>query len=83
MYNEQRGCLSIIGSMTQAMRAQRLLAAALIPTEVVKADTGSGGRGCTYALSFSCTQKENVRRILSGKGIRIKELTEARDYGLS
>jgi hypothetical protein len=69
--------------MTQAMRAQRLLAAAHVPADVIKADTGSGGRGCTYALSFSCTQKENVRMLLSSKGIRVKALTEARDDGLS
>ncbi len=83
MYNEQKGCLCIIGSMTQTMRAQRLLSAAAIPADAVKADTGRGGRGCTYALSFSCTQKENVRRILANGGVRVREITEASGYGLS
>lgn len=83
MYNQRKGCLCIIGSMTQTMRAQRLLAAAAIPCDTIKTDTGRGGRGCTYALSFSCTQSENVRRILEGGGIRIREITEAQAYGLS
>ena len=83
MYYNPGGCLCIIGSMTQTMRAQKLLASVAIVADAVKADTGKGGRGCTYALSFSCTQKENVRRILTGGGIRIREITEAREYGLS
>lgn len=82
MYDKPTGCLCIIGSMTQTLRAQRMLASAAIPTDAVKADTGRGGRGCTYALSFSCTQRENVRRILTGGGVRIREITEAREYGL-
>ena len=83
MYNQRKGCLCIIGSMTQAIRAQRLLAASAISADTVKTATGRGGRGCTYALSFSCTQSENVRRILQNGGVRIKEITEAQAYDLS
>ena len=82
MYNERKGCICILGSVTQAMRAQRLLASAAIPADTIKV-TGNGTRGCTYALSFSCAQNENVRRILEGGGIRPKEITEASRYDLS
>ena len=81
MYNQQRGCLAIIGSMTQALRAQRLLAGVAIPSDTVKAN-GNDGRGCTYALSLSCTQVENARRILMKGGVRVREFVEA-DNGLS
>ena len=83
MYTERKGCLAIIGSMTQAMRAQRLLHAAAIPSDTVKVDTGSGGRGCTYALSFSCTQRENVRYTLQKGNVRVREITEASSDDLS
>ena len=83
MYNQRKGCLCIIGSMTQTMRAQRLLAAAAIPCDTVKTSTGRNGRGCTYALSFSCTQSENVRHVLQKSKVRFGEITEAQAYDLS
>ena len=71
MHKDQEGCMCIIGSMTEALRAGRLLSKEAILVNTVKADTGK--RGCAYALSFSCTQKNNVQRILEKNGVRIKE----------
>ena len=68
------GCSAVIGSVTQAMSAQRALADAAIPTTVIKFESsGRGSRGCVYALSFSCSQGNNVRTVLSHKGIRVKQ----------
>ena len=78
MYYAQTGCFSVLGSMTQALRAQKLLAAAAIPTDVVKADTESTGRGCAYALSYACAQQDNVRRLLEKSGIRVRSQTGGR-----
>ncbi len=72
MHKDRTGCTCIVGSMTTALRAERLLASMAIPTEIVKTDTGMGGRGCAYALSFSCTQQKNVQSILEKNGIRVK-----------
>ncbi len=71
MHKDQEGCMCIIGSMTEALRAGRVLAREAILADTVKADTGR--RGCAYALSFSCTQLNNVRRILEKNGVRVKE----------
>ena len=65
-------CVAVIGSMTRAMRAQSLLAAAAIRVEVIKADSARTGQGCAYAISCSCYQQENVRRILENAGIRVR-----------
>ena len=62
-------CSVQIGSITQAMRAQRALATAAIPTTVIKNDTS---RGCIYALSFSCSQENNVKTVLERERIRVK-----------
>ncbi len=67
------GCLAVMGSMTQAMRAQKVLADAAVRTEVVKADPAHTRRGCAYALSYPCTQENNVRTILSSAGIRVRD----------
>ena len=71
MQKKTMGCTCVIGSMTQTIRAQRILSAAAIPTETVKADLPSGKRGCSYALSFSCTQSRNVQALLEKNGVRI------------
>ena len=73
MHDYQSGCLAVIGSMTQAIRAQRVLANAAVRAEVVKADTGESRRGCAYALSYPCAQENNVRTILAGAGIRVRD----------
>ena len=69
MKEDFRACSAQIGSVTQAMRAQRVLATAAIPTTVVKNDAA---RGCIYALSFSCSQENNVRSVLARERIRVK-----------
>lgn len=73
-------CIAVIGSMTRVMRAQSVLAAAAIRVQIVKADFLQGKNGCTYALSYPCMQAQNVRKILSDAGIRVREYVgEQRD----
>lgn len=68
------GCKADIGSLTMAMKAQRLLGVAAIPTTVIKINSSSGGiRGCSYGLKFSCPQEYNVRTVLERERIRVKE----------
>lgn len=69
--NDQKGvCVAVIGSMTQAMRAQSILSAASIRTRLIKADSAKTGGGCAYALSYACEQDDNVRGVLYNAGIR-------------
>lgn len=72
MHEYESGCMAIIGSMTQAIRAQRVLASAAIRAEVIKADSGDVRRGCAYALSYPCAQGGNVRIALKSGGIRVR-----------
>ena len=66
-------CLAVMGSMTQAMRAQKVLSGAAVRADVVKADSAHTRRGCAYALSYPCAQENNVRTILAGAGIRVRD----------
>ena len=72
MHDYQGGCGCIIGSMTQALQAQRVLAKSAIRAEVIKADAAQTHRGCAYALSYSCAQENNVRSVLQNAGIRAR-----------
>ena len=67
------GCFAVMGSMTQALRAQKVLAGAAIRAEVVKADSNHTRRGCAYALSYPCVQDGNVRAVLLSAGIRARD----------
>lgn len=67
------GCTLEIGSMTSALKAQKILGTAAIPATVVKTSESGGGRGCRYGLRFSCSQMANVRMILANENIRVRE----------
>ena len=68
MYSE---CSAEIGSITQAMKAQEALSSAAVPSKVIKSQASSR-RGCVYGVSYSCSQENNVRAILSNARIPVK-----------
>jgi hypothetical protein len=57
-------CTAAIGSMTAAIRAQRILATAAIHVNVVKNESSAKNSGCLYSLAFPCGQSNNVRSVL-------------------
>lgn len=68
------GCRAALGPLTLAMRAQRALAAAAIPTTVIKYDSDAReGKGCLYGLAFSCSQRRNIETVLGGERIRVRQ----------
>ena len=73
MNNSTSGCAVAIGSVTQAMKAQKILANAAIPSSVIKYEASSGIKGCIYGLSFSCAQARNARTVLDGAGVRARQ----------
>ncbi len=70
-------CIAVMGSMTRAMRAQNVLAEAAIRANVIKAESSQTGKGCAYALAYSCAQKDNVKRVLENAGIRVRSFSES------
>lgn len=65
----EMGCRIAIGSMTQAMKGQRMLTACGVRTEVVKGESSEASRGCAYALRYGCSQDIIVRRVLADAGM--------------
>ena len=72
MKAHDRDCSAELGSVTYAMKAQKALAAAAIPSTVIKSESPSSRRGCTYGLRFSCQQENNVRLVLEAARIPVK-----------
>ncbi len=71
MMTPQMRCSAGVGSMTQAMKAQQVLAKEAIPSHVMKMP--SSRKGCTYGIGFDCVQEGNVRRLLEKASIGIKQ----------
>lgn len=65
-------CMAVIGSITQAMRAQKALTNAAIYSRVEKADSTQTPRGCAYGVVFSCAQEMAAERALRAAGIRVR-----------
>ena len=65
-------CIAEIGSMTQAMKAQRVLSETAIPTTVIKSNSARSSKGCTYGVSFACAQTENVQNALARAGVKVR-----------
>ena len=66
-------CTAVIGSMTQAMKAQSILSEAAIRGTLTKISSSRTMGGCAYGVDFPCTQSGNVRMILDRAGIRVRE----------
>lgn len=74
------GCQIDVGSLTLALKAQRALGNAAIPSAVAKNDSSSkGGRGCSYGLRLSCSQMANAERVIAHEGIRVKRWIHGSD----
>lgn len=77
----QNRCTVALGSVTNATRAQRVLAHAAIYSEIVKLGGDAHGKGCTYGLEFGCSQRANVSAVLGNAGIRHRGFSDAEGEG--
>lgn len=68
-------CQALIGSVTQAMKAQEALSKAAIPSRVIKSEASSSRRGCIFGIRYSCAQEGNVKTILGHAHIPVKAWT--------
>ena len=66
-------CTAVIGSMTQAMKAQSVLAEAAIRASLTKISSSRTRGGCAYGVDFPCTQSGNVQTVLTRAGVRVRE----------
>lgn len=64
-------CTAVIGSMTIALKAQKILHASSIRSTVVKLDSSATQRGCAYGLEFDCNQYSNIRYLLEKSHVNV------------
>ena len=66
-------CTAVIGSMTQAMKAQSVLSEAAIRSTLTKISSSRTHNGCAYGVDFPCPQSGNVRTVLERAGVRVRD----------
>lgn len=74
MDDTRAACRLELGSMTLALKAQKILGSAAIPSTVIKISAERSKRGCSYGLRFSCAQRRNVQALLENERIRAREI---------
>lgn len=67
-------CTAVIGSMTNAIKAQEALTNASVYATVIKVSSMDTDSGCAYGVTFHCSQTRAVRNALSAANIRIRKL---------
>ena len=69
VFRDRALCRIALGSMTVAMKAQRILSRNAIRADVVKISSDENTKGCVYGIEFSCALSGNIRVILDNAGI--------------
>lgn len=66
-------CIFTMGSITQSLKAKRILAEHSIPVSTTKLSSNHDKKGCVHGIEFNCSQQNNITRILSANGIGFEE----------
>ena len=72
----QNLCTAAIGSLTHAIKGQRLLAEIGITGTVVKLDSKKTRRGCAYGIEFPCQNYKEVRAKLGAARLPVSQYTD-------
>lgn len=66
-------CIYITGSVTQAMKAKRILSEHSIVVNTVKIGSDKSKKGCVHGIESNCQNAANIRNILHSAGINFEE----------
>lgn len=67
-------CCAVIGSVTYALKGQRLLSSYNIDSRVIKVRSAGTAGGCAYGLEFDCINTETVAALLQRGDIQYRDI---------
>ena len=70
-----RNTVAALGSITAAIKIEKLLSEHNIQSRIIKLDPAYTDKGCAYGVEFSPSRKGSVEKILKGRGFEYKILT--------
>ena len=65
-------CTAVLGGMTKAMQAERVLQAATIHAHMTKVSSSTQAKGCVYGVTYPCSQTPLVKEILAHAGLGVR-----------
>jgi hypothetical protein len=71
--HREKPCSAVTLSMTNALKAQKALARHAIRSNVIKISGSMSKSGCVYGIEFACSYMLQIRSILEGYGIEVRE----------
>ena len=66
-------CIYITGSITQALKAKKILTEHSILVNTTKISSEKSKKGCVHGIEFNCNYATNVRKILLGAAIPFED----------
>ena len=66
-------CTASVGSLTHAMKGQKLLGTLGIASRIVKLDAKKTRKGCSYGIEFPCSEMRRARSALSAAHLPISD----------
>lgn len=66
-------CTASVGSLTHAMKGQKLLEGIGIAANIVKIDAKKTRKGCSYGIEFSCSEMKKARSTLGAAHLPISD----------
>lgn len=66
-------CTASVGSLTHAMKGQKLLGDIGITARIVKIDAKKTRRGCSYGIEFPCSEMKRARSTLGAAHLPISD----------
>lgn len=66
-------CIASFASQTYAIKAQKALNGASIPSRVIKLDGEKSRHGCAYGVTIPCSLLENAKDILNRSRVKVRK----------
>ena len=73
-------CVAAMGSMTSALRAQRILGGAGLSTEIVSLSPEETRRGCAYGVEIPCADIALARQTFRAAGLTPSQYIERKPH---
>lgn len=67
-------CCAVIGSITYALKGQRLLDSYNIVSKVTKVRSAGSTGGCAYGIEFDCMNTDTVASLLRRGDVQYKDI---------
>lgn len=67
-------CCAVIGSVTYALKGQRLLASYNIMSKVIKVRSAGASGGCAYGIEFECMNTDTVASLLRRGDVQYRDI---------